>query len=139
MLGFLNNLGPSELVVIAVVAVPIFGKNLPQAASKAYLQIRKLRTAMDDIRRESGIDKEIRDIERTVREAEWEARRATRLASIEHGPPREAPGAPPLPLPPPAAEAKPETPPVAEAPGQTESSGAAPEGAQGDGPTTGAS
>lgn len=76
MLAFIGNLGLPELVLIAVIAVLIFGKDLPQAASKAYIQVRKLRGAVDDLRRESGIDHELRDIERTVREAEWEARRA---------------------------------------------------------------
>jgi len=75
MLAFFENIGFPELTVIALVAVLVFGKNLPQAASKAYLQVRKLRNAVDDLRRESGIEREIRDIERTVREAEWEARR----------------------------------------------------------------
>lgn len=74
MLGFLN-LGVLELVVIAAVAVLVFGKDLPQAASKAYLQIRKLRNAVDDLRRDSGIERELRNIEHTVRAAEWEARR----------------------------------------------------------------
>ena len=64
------------MLLILVVAILIFGRNLPQAASKAYLQARKLRNAVDDLRRESGIDQEIRNIERTVREAEWEARRS---------------------------------------------------------------
>ena len=75
VLAFLSDLGPGEIVVILVVAVLIFGKNLPQAASKAYLQVRKLRTAIDDLRRDTGIDRELRNIERTVREAEWEARK----------------------------------------------------------------
>lgn len=75
VLALFGNLGGLELVVILVVAVLIFGKDLPQAASKAYLHVRKLRSAVDDLRRESGIDQEIRNIERTVREAEWEARR----------------------------------------------------------------
>ena len=64
------------MLLILVVAILIFGRDLPQAASKAYLQARKLRNAVDDLRRESGIDQEIRNIERTVREAEWEARRS---------------------------------------------------------------
>ena len=34
MLALLNNIGPFEIVVIVVVAVLIFGKDLPQAASK---------------------------------------------------------------------------------------------------------
>ncbi|NOT32456.1 MAG: hypothetical protein HOP15_18580 [Planctomycetes bacterium] len=74
MLAFLN-LGVLELVVIAAVAVLVFGKDLPQAASKAYLQVRKLRNAVDDLRRDSGIERELRNIENTVRAAEWEARR----------------------------------------------------------------
>jgi Sec-independent protein translocase protein TatA len=79
VLAFLGNLGPLEIVVILVIAVLIFGKDLPQAASKVYLQARKLRNAVDDLRRDSGIDRELRDIERSVREAEWEARRAAAL------------------------------------------------------------
>jgi len=80
-LALFSNLGLLEMVVIAVVAVLVFGKNLPQAASKAYLQARKLRNAIDDLRRESGIDQELRNIERNVREAEWEARRTEARAT----------------------------------------------------------
>ena len=75
MLAVLSNLGLPELLVIAVIAVLIFGKNLPQAASKAYMQARKLRNAVDDLRRDSGIEREIRNIERNMREAEWEVRK----------------------------------------------------------------
>jgi Sec-independent protein translocase protein TatA len=80
VLAFFSNLGFPELLLIVVVAVLIFGKNLPQAASKAYVQARKLRNAVDDLRRETGIDRELRDIERNVREAEWEARKMKTLA-----------------------------------------------------------
>lgn len=76
MLAFLSNLGPPEIILIAIVAILVFGKNLPEAAAKAVVQIRKFRSAVDDLKRDSGIEKEIRDIERSVREAEWEARRA---------------------------------------------------------------
>jgi Sec-independent protein translocase protein TatA len=97
MLALFQNIGPLEILVIVVVAVLIFGKDLPQAASKAYLQLRKLRGAVDELRRDSGIERELRDIERRVREAEWEARRVDRPA------PRalNAPVAPPAPAPPP--------------------------------------
>lgn len=74
--ALLGNMGAFELVVILVIAVLVFGKDLPQAATKAYLQIRKLRGAVDELRRDSGIDRELRNIERTVREAEWEARKS---------------------------------------------------------------
>lgn len=95
MLAFLSNIGPIELVLIAFVAVLVFGKDLPQAASKAYMQVRKLRNAVDDLRRDSGIDREIRDIERTVREAEWEARKMeTRSAPAQAVPRAVLPEAP---------------------------------------------
>jgi Sec-independent protein translocase protein TatA len=103
MLAFLGNLGLLELVLILVIAVLIFGKDLPQAASKAYLQARKLRNAVDDLRRESGIDRELREIERNVREAEWEARKpvAPNPPPTERRPPTPLPPAAP---PPPPAE-----------------------------------
>lgn len=109
MLAFLTNLGLLEMVVILVVAVLIFGKNLPQAASKAYLQVRKLRNAVDDLRRDSGIEREFRDIERNVREAEWEARRASRRPAEAPAPKAIAPAAPaPVVAEDPAPEQKPE-------------------------------
>jgi Sec-independent protein translocase protein TatA len=112
MLAFLTNIGLPELLVIAVLAVLIFGKDLPQAASKAYLQVRKLRGAVDDLRRESGIDREIRNLERSMREAEWEVRKLESLSRSEEpaGPrsDRAEPPRPSAPLPPPT----PPTPPA---------------------------
>lgn len=94
MLAFLTNIGLPELLVIAVIAVLIFGKDLPQAASKAYLQVRKLRNAVDDLRRETGIEREIRNIERGMREAEWEVKKLEGLARAEpEAKPRAAPPA----------------------------------------------
>lgn len=109
MLAFLSNLGMTELLVIAVIAVLIFGKNLPQAASKAYMQARKLRNAVDDLRRDSGIEREIRNIERNMREAEWEMRKLenqtrTELGAVTRARPAEA-SPPSTPEPPPSAPA----------------------------------
>jgi Sec-independent protein translocase protein TatA len=82
MLAFLSNLGPVEIVVVAIVAILVFGKNLPEAAAKAVIQLRKFRTAVDDLKRDTGIERELRDIERTVREAEWEARKPVGPAAL---------------------------------------------------------
>lgn len=103
MLAFFTNIGLQELLVIAVIAVLIFGKDLPQAASKAYLQVRKLRGAVDDLRRESGIDREIRNLERSMREAEWEVKKLDNLARPEPkpAPPAKPTDATPAPAPPP--------------------------------------
>lgn len=99
MLAFLTNLGLPELLVILVIAVLIFGKDLPQAASKAYMQARKLRNAVDDLRRDSGIERELRDIERNVREAEWEARKQTGVAPLPPPGTAERPYVRPIPGP----------------------------------------
>src|SRR5262245_5946005 len=122
MLAFLDNLGWSELLLIALVAGLIFGKNLPQAASKAYLQVRKLRNAVDDLRRDSGIESELRNIERSVREAEWEMRKVENLARAEPkstpraeppaAKPAVAPARAPSTEPPPAAPGGPPVPPA---------------------------
>ena len=87
MLALIGNLAPWELVVIAVVAVIVFGKSLPQVAARAYMQLRRLRRSMEELRRESGIDQELRSIERSMREVEREA-------SLESGGRDEALGAP---------------------------------------------
>jgi len=62
-----------EGIVIAIVAVLIFGKNLPEVAGKVYAQLRKVRRAIDDLRRETGIDRDFHDIRRDMRDIEQEA------------------------------------------------------------------
>ena len=136
MLALFGSFGTPEIILIAIVAVLVFGTDLPQAASTAYLQLRKLRNAVDDLRRDSGIEREIRDIERSVREAEWEARKKTApaaAASVARGelPPSAAEPAAPAPAP---AEARPG--PEAEA---ASSQPSAPERKDGEAPTGAAS
>lgn len=123
-LALFGNIGIPEMVMIVVVAVLIFGGDLPQAASKAYVQLRKLRNAVDDLRRDSGIDQEIRNLQRTVREAEWEARRmdggdevaarkltpAAPVSRVPRPPPGSAEAAAGLVETPPAVAAEAETP-----------------------------
>lgn len=63
MLAFLN-LGVSEMVVILVVAIVIFGRNLPSVAVQAAANVAKLRRSLTDLRKETGIDEEIRRAQR---------------------------------------------------------------------------
>jgi Sec-independent protein translocase protein TatA len=60
-MAFLN-LGFSEIVLIAIVAILVFGKRLPEVASQAFRQVAKARRGLEDLRRESGIDRELRDV-----------------------------------------------------------------------------
>ena len=68
MLAFLN-LGVTEMVVILVVAVVVFGRNLPQVAVQAAAQVAKLRRSLTDLRRETGIDDELRRAKREFEQA----------------------------------------------------------------------
>ncbi len=60
------NLGFGELLVIGIVAILVFGKNLPRVASEAMIAIQKLRRSVNDLRRETGIDQEIRELRHKV-------------------------------------------------------------------------
>src|SRR5262245_11610706 len=62
------NLGFSEIVLIAIVAILIFGKRLPEVASQTFRQVTKLRRNLEDLRRESGIDKELGDVRGALRD-----------------------------------------------------------------------
>jgi Sec-independent protein translocase protein TatA len=60
MLLFINNVNPTELLLIAVVAVLVFGRRLPEVAGQAAGQLAKAKKAVQDLRRESGLDEELR-------------------------------------------------------------------------------
>lgn len=53
-------------MVIAVIAVLVFGARLPQVAGEAAAMVQKLRRALSDLRRDSGIDEELRNARREV-------------------------------------------------------------------------
>lgn len=92
MLAFIGNLSPLEIVVIGVVAILVFGNRLPEVAGRVLYHIRRLRQSMYDLRRETGIDQEIRNVERTMRKAAWEAEaRAAREIEVDEAEPSELP------------------------------------------------
>lgn len=106
MLGLFGNLSPFELLVIAVVAVLVFGGRLPEVAGRTFAQLRRWRSMLEDLRRESGIDRELKDLHRTVRDVDYDLKRAadSTPASSAAPPatpigetvPRSAAGAPPF-------------------------------------------
>jgi Sec-independent protein translocase protein TatA len=63
------NLGPTEIIVIVVAAILIFGPRLPQVAAEFAGWIMKLKRSLNDLRRESGIDREISEVRRQVENA----------------------------------------------------------------------
>lgn len=73
--AFIQNINPTELMLIAVVAVLVFGRRLPQVAGQTMAHVQKARRAFNDLRRETGIDDELRDARRTFEQASYEAKR----------------------------------------------------------------
>ena len=69
MLALLWNLGPVEIVIVLVVAVLVFGKNLPAVAVQAASAVQKARRSLADLRRETGIDEELRKARRDMEKA----------------------------------------------------------------------
>lgn len=60
-----EDLGFSELILIGVASVLFFGKRLPEVAAQAGAQIAKFRRSLQDIKQETGMDHEVRKLQRT--------------------------------------------------------------------------
>jgi TatA/E family protein of Tat protein translocase len=86
MLAIFESLGFSELMIVLVAAILIFGKRLPEVASQAGQQIAKFRRSLQDIKTETGIDNDIRKIQREIQQAvprDLSMGEMARIASIE--------------------------------------------------------
>jgi len=86
MLAIFESLGFSELMIVMVAAILIFGKRLPEVASQAGQQIAKFRRSLQDIKNETGIDNDIRKIQREIQNAvprDLSMGEMARIASIE--------------------------------------------------------
>jgi Sec-independent protein translocase protein TatA len=69
MLAFLDNIGGTELLIVMVVGLLIFGKKLPQVASDAAKQLVKLRRSLDEAWRDTGMQQEIQNVKRDIETA----------------------------------------------------------------------
>jgi len=79
-----EDIGMSEILVIGVVGVLLFGKRLPEVASQAGQQLVKFRRSLQQVKAESGMDQEVRKIQRTIQEAiprDFSVGEVARLAS----------------------------------------------------------
>jgi Sec-independent protein translocase protein TatA len=66
VIAIFGNLDIGELLVIALFAVMIFGRNLPRVAAQAVTRVAQARRALQKVWRESGIGDEIRDVQREI-------------------------------------------------------------------------
>ncbi len=69
MFALIDNLGFGEFTIVAIAALLVFGKRLPQVAGQAGAQIARLRRSLDTAWRESGVAKEIRSVQREFQDA----------------------------------------------------------------------
>lgn len=86
VLAIFDNLGFSELMIVLIVAILIFGKRLPEVASQAGSQLAKFRRSLQDIKNETGIDNDLRNIQRDIQNAvprNMSMGEMARIASIE--------------------------------------------------------
>jgi Sec-independent protein translocase protein TatA len=69
VLAFIDNFQLSEAFVIAVVAVLIFGRRLPHAAGQAAAHVARARRALNELWRDSGLEQEMRSVQREIERA----------------------------------------------------------------------
>lgn len=90
-MAFFSGVSFGEMVLIGVIAILVFGHRLPEVAGKVMRHVALLRRQVEDFRRETGIDRELRNVQNTMRDVTREANSV---------PPPEPPTpAPPLPGP----------------------------------------
>ncbi len=64
--AFITNINPTELILIAIVAILLFGRRLPQVAGQAAGHVQRARRALNDLKRESGIAEELHEMRRAM-------------------------------------------------------------------------
>jgi Sec-independent protein translocase protein TatA len=86
MLAFLDNIGGTEILIVMVVGLLVFGKRLPEVAGDAAKQLVKLRRSLDEAWRDTGMQQEIQNVKRDLETAiprDLSIGEMARLASAE--------------------------------------------------------
>ena len=65
-IALFGDLAFQELLIVAFAAVVIFGRRLPQVAGRGFAQFQRVRRTLTQTWRETGIDEEIRRIQRDL-------------------------------------------------------------------------
>jgi Sec-independent protein translocase protein TatA len=66
MLAIIGNLHMTELLVIALAALMIFGRRLPEVAMRGAAQVVRLRRSVTKMWREAGLEEELRKVRRDI-------------------------------------------------------------------------
>jgi Sec-independent protein translocase protein TatA len=66
VIAIIGNLAIPELLIIAVGAVIVFGRRLPEVSMRGAAQLLKLRRTVTDMWREAGLEEELRRVRREI-------------------------------------------------------------------------
>lgn len=66
MIALFGNLSFLEIIVIAGLAVMIFGRDLPRVAAQVVTHVQRARRSLQKVWRESGIGEEVRQVQREI-------------------------------------------------------------------------
>jgi len=66
MLALIDNIGGVELLIVCIAGLLVFGKRLPEVAGQAGKQLVKVRRSLDAAWRDTGMEKELRDVKRDL-------------------------------------------------------------------------
>ena len=66
MFALFGDFAFTELLLVAAVALMVFGKRLPEVAMRAAAQLTRLRRTVTQMWREAGIEEELRKVKRDV-------------------------------------------------------------------------
>ncbi len=82
MLALIGNINLLELGVVLVVALMIFGRNLPEVAMRGAAHLMRLRKTVAKMWREAGLEDELRRVRRDI---EREARELKKIEPYDFG------------------------------------------------------
>ncbi len=68
MIALIGNLDLTEVLVIALGAVMVFGRRLPQVLAKGVVQFQRVRRSVQQVWRETGISQEMRNLQQELNE-----------------------------------------------------------------------
>ncbi|MFN0006794.1 MAG: twin-arginine translocase TatA/TatE family subunit [Planctomycetota bacterium] len=66
VLALLETLGGLELLIVCIAGLLVFGRRLPEVAGQAGKQLVKVRRSIDAAWRETGMEKELREVKRDI-------------------------------------------------------------------------
>lgn len=76
MFAFLPSLGWQEMLLLLVIGLLLYGRNLPEAGRKLGIAVSKLKRGFDEFKRQIDADADVKDIKRTFQDTAGDLRRA---------------------------------------------------------------